>query len=130
MRTTSGFVAYITVFPVNFRCTPTVPRLLKRTIYVYQYSVLWFSEAQIEIDFAQEITSSEPLFGRFVAVFVGQKLLDIVAIEAGIGQITVEKVIAKLHVMRVMQGKWGYGCKDIVVASPPIRHSAVVRMAK
>ena len=130
MRITSGFVTYITVFPVNFRCTPTVPRHVKRAIHVYQYSVLWFSEAQIEIDFAQEITSSEPLFGRLIAVFVGQKLLDIVAIEAGIGQITVEKVIAKLHVMRVMQGKWGYGCKDIVVASPPIRHAAVVRMAK
>lgn len=130
MRTTSGFITYTTVFPSNFRCTPTVPRLLKRAIYAYQYSVLWLSEAQIEIDFAQEITSSEPLFGRFVAVFVGQKLLDIVAIEAGIGQITVEKVIAELYVMRAMQGKWGYGCKDIVVTSPPIRHSAVVRMAK
>ena len=130
MRTTSGFVTYATVSPVNFRCTPAVPRLLKRAIHVYQYSVLWFSEAQIEIDFAQKITSSEPLFGRFVAVFVGQKLLDIVAIEAGIGQITVEKVIAELHVMRAMQGKWGYGCKDIVVASPPIRHPAVVRMTK
>ena len=130
MRTTSGFVTYITVFPVNFRCTPTVRRLLKRAIHVYQYSVLWFSEAQIEIDFAQEITSSEPLFGRFIAVFVGQKLLDIVAVEAGIGQITVEKVIAELYVMRAMQGKWGYGCKDIVVASPPIHHSVVVRLAK
>ena len=130
MRTTSGFITYASVFRVNFRCTPTVPRLLKRAIHVYQYSVLWFSEAQIEIDFAQEITSSEPLFGRLIAVFVGQKLLDIVAIEAGIGQITVEKVIAELYVMRAMQGKRGYGCKDIVVTSPPIRHSAVVRMAK
>ena len=130
MRTTSGFVTYTTVFLVNFRCTPTVSRLLKRAIYVYQYSVLWLSEAQIEIDFAQEITSSEPLFGCFIAVFVGQKLLDIVAIEAGIGQITVEKVIAELYVMRAMQGKRGYGCKDIVVTSPPIRHPAVVRLAK